>query len=223
MPIRINFLAEEQTIEEMRRRDPVKRAIYGVAAALVIMALWLGINQIKVIRSNALLQVQKDEYAKVEKGSQAVEASLRQASEISGKLKQLKQLAIDRFLWAPVLDMFQKTMVKGIQVTHLSASEQYVIVPPVNPPRGSGGKPKPGSSTQKIRLSIDARDFGSQGSPNYSKYMDALSSTDLLKNTVPGPNSVRLRDISQPMIDPSDPTRTVVNFSLDCFLPEKVR
>ena len=38
MPIRINLLAEAQALEEMRRKDPVKRAALA-AGALVCLAL----------------------------------------------------------------------------------------------------------------------------------------------------------------------------------------
>lgn len=42
MPIRLNLLAEAQAMEEMRRRDPVKRAIW-VGSLLVAVALaWAG-------------------------------------------------------------------------------------------------------------------------------------------------------------------------------------
>jgi len=39
MPIRINLLAESQALEEMRRRDPVKRAIWvGVLVVSLLLA-----------------------------------------------------------------------------------------------------------------------------------------------------------------------------------------
>ena len=42
MPIHINLLAEAQAAEELRRRDPVKRAIF-IGISLVIVALmWSG-------------------------------------------------------------------------------------------------------------------------------------------------------------------------------------
>ena len=49
MPIRINLLAESQALEDMRRRDPVKRAIWvGVFLGLVILA-WSSSLQLKAM------------------------------------------------------------------------------------------------------------------------------------------------------------------------------
>ena len=42
MPIRINLLAEAQAAEEMRRRDPVKRALWGASIVVVgVIAFFL--------------------------------------------------------------------------------------------------------------------------------------------------------------------------------------
>ena len=59
MPIRINLLAEAQIAEDLRRRDPVKRAIF-VGALLVVLALvWSSSLQLEVVfAKNDLAQVQ---------------------------------------------------------------------------------------------------------------------------------------------------------------------
>ncbi len=40
MPIRLNLLAEAQALEESRRRDPVKRAIWGAACLVLLLLAW---------------------------------------------------------------------------------------------------------------------------------------------------------------------------------------
>ena len=40
MPIRINLLAEAQALEDMRRRDPVKRAIWVSVFVVCLMLAW---------------------------------------------------------------------------------------------------------------------------------------------------------------------------------------
>src|SRR5438552_16458737 len=49
MPIRINLLAEAQALEELRRRDPVKRAIWIAAAIGGIVLGWSGYLQAKAV------------------------------------------------------------------------------------------------------------------------------------------------------------------------------
>jgi len=48
MPIRINFLAEQQAQEEERRRDPVKRAAWVAAAWVGLLLVWGGYLQAKL-------------------------------------------------------------------------------------------------------------------------------------------------------------------------------
>ena len=52
MPIRINLLAEVQTAEELRRRDPVKRVVVGGLLLLAAMAVWSSTVQLKVMLAN---------------------------------------------------------------------------------------------------------------------------------------------------------------------------
>ena len=47
MPIRINLLAEQQAAEELRRRDPVKRAIWVAGFFVVVVVVWSGYLQFK--------------------------------------------------------------------------------------------------------------------------------------------------------------------------------
>ncbi len=42
MAIRINLLAEAQEAEELRRRDPVKRALWGAGFLVFLVWLWTG-------------------------------------------------------------------------------------------------------------------------------------------------------------------------------------
>ena len=49
MPIRINLLAEAQALEEMRRRDPVKRAIRLAVLLGVLILVWAGYLQTRIL------------------------------------------------------------------------------------------------------------------------------------------------------------------------------
>ena len=42
MPIHINLLAEAQAAEELRRHDPVKRAIFIGISLVVVALMWSG-------------------------------------------------------------------------------------------------------------------------------------------------------------------------------------
>ena len=222
MPIRINFLAEEQAALEMRRRDPVKRAILGCVAILVLMLVLIGANQLRRMKAASELKVKEEELAKIDKDARSVEEAIRRIADIEQKTQKLKNLAANRFLWSRVLETLQKCNVDGVQVTRMTSGQQYDIVQPVAPKGENKGKP--GSSTERIRIVIDGRDSSpSTGQSGYSKFRDALAATDLFKSTKLGAGNVRLLGLSQPVGDPTDPTRTTVTFTIECIIPETIR
>ena len=55
MPIRLNLLAEAQAAEELRRRDPVKRAIWIGALILAAMLVWSSSRQLQVMLASSEL------------------------------------------------------------------------------------------------------------------------------------------------------------------------
>ena len=55
MPIRLNLLAEAQAVEEQRRKDPVKRAIWAAVLLIAAVLAWASSLQLKAIVSNSAL------------------------------------------------------------------------------------------------------------------------------------------------------------------------
>ena len=49
MPIRINLLAEAHAAEELRRKDPVKRGIYGAVVVVSCVLIWALTLQLKIM------------------------------------------------------------------------------------------------------------------------------------------------------------------------------
>ena len=56
MPIRLNFLAEAQALEEVRRRDPIKRVIWIGVLLVVLMLVWASSLQLQAIIANKDLE-----------------------------------------------------------------------------------------------------------------------------------------------------------------------
>ena len=49
MPIRINLLAEAQALEDLRRRDPVKRASWAGLLLVLLVLVWISSLQLKAM------------------------------------------------------------------------------------------------------------------------------------------------------------------------------
>jgi hypothetical protein len=220
MPIRINLLAEQQALEEMRRRDPVKRAIWVAVLLVALFAVWIGLTQLRVMRAGVALRAEEAALANVEKEAKTVQADRTQTIEIERKLDALHELAVNRFLLAPPLNAIQQCMVTNIQVTRIRSDQSYALTEAIRPKPGAAIKPKPATSTERIAIHIQAQDFG-QPAGQYSAFIDTISRFPYFKENLASPNGVRLVDPPTPQGEPG--RRSSVVFSIECRYPEKVR
>src|SRR5262245_4549019 len=98
MAIRLNLLSEAQALEDLRRRDPVKRAVW-IGVLLVIGTLvWSSYIQVHVMvrkgehnRLQARLSANTNEY-------QQVLENQKKLNDVTQRLTALRQLATNRFL-----------------------------------------------------------------------------------------------------------------------------
>jgi hypothetical protein len=125
MPIRINLLAEEQAAEEMRRRDPIKRAIFAGAALAVVMIFWIGITQVNVIAARRELSNYEDRFKKVDDSSKQVRNNQMASADLESKIKALQRYSTNRLLWGTLLDALQFTVVDHIRFTDVRTDQTY--------------------------------------------------------------------------------------------------
>ena len=125
MPIRINLLAEEQAAEEMRRRDPIKRAIYAGAGLAGVMIFWIGITQMNVMAARRELANYEARLLKVDESSKQVRNNQTMSADFEAKLKALHRYATNRLLWGTMLDGLQFTIVDNIRLTELRSDQGY--------------------------------------------------------------------------------------------------
>lgn len=223
MPIRLNLLAEEQALEELRRRDPVKRAIWGGALAVAAMLVWSSSLWVKaLVIKNDLSGLQKnqelhaDAYAKVQDNQ-------KRLAELNGRLAALDQLATNRFLVGNLLNALQKTTVENVQLTRVRVDFNYTIAEEVKATR-SGGKSvpgKPATSTEKIVLTLEAKDLSSVPGDAIQKYQKQLASAPYFQKMLGKADDVRLKDYGTAQTG-ADGKRFLM-FTLECRFPEKTR
>src|SRR5580692_6815825 len=98
MPIRINLLAEALAEEDLRRRDPVKRAIYGGAFVVALSLVWFSsiwltfmLEKEKLNQIQAEIQMHTNDYAQVL-------TNTKKMGEIKKRMDALDQLSEARFL-----------------------------------------------------------------------------------------------------------------------------
>lgn len=223
MPITINLLAEERAAEELRRRDPVKRAAWGAASLVVAVVVVIIIVQFRVSATKGLLAKKEAEWSELEKPSKAVEDNFKKIGAMEAKLDSLSQLATNRFLWAAPMDALQRSMVDQIQVLRISVEQAYVVTRPEKPAKGSKEKPKPPTSTEKLSITIQAKDTGKSTDQNYAKFIETIAGHPYFKESLAKRGGIKLVDRGEPQPDLSDPTKTFSLFTIRLLYPETVR
>jgi len=227
MPIRINLLAEAQAAEELRRKDPVKRAVILGVVCVAIMVVVSVVIQLQVMGTNR----QADQYSKqitaITNDYVEVKMDQDRAEQLNGNIRGLDILASERFLNGTLLNAFQKVCVDNVQLIQIRAEQTYAYTEEVKTKTSATapGQPKvskPATSAERITLLIEARDTSASPGEQVTKFKDALTKNDYFQKLLGANNQMRLVNRSPPQLQP-DTQKLGVQFTLEARLPEKVR
>lgn len=223
MPIRINLLAEVQNVEEQRRKDPVKRAIWAASGVVLLVVIWIGYLQLQVMRLDNQVSLLDGEWKGLKPKFDAVQTNYSKIADAGKKMQALQQLAVDRFIWAPVLNSLAQSMTNGsnVQVTRLQTEQTFIIPPPspVKPPPGVTLKPV--GTVEKVKMTLTAKDYGKDTDENYNKMREAIAAFPYFKDSLDKSKGISLQSLSPRSVDATDPSRSFVQFVLECQFVEK--
>jgi len=215
MPIRINLLAEALAAEDMRRRDPAKRAGYIAALLVCAVLIWSASLQMKLVADNvklshlqSSLNAHTNEYA-------LTMADAAKLGEVNDKLESLHRLTTNRFLQANLLNALQRTTVEGITFSHLRLDQGFATT--------AGSKGHKGSSIEKDVLIIEAKDSSpNPGSETITAFKECLTRQAYFQNDHMTTNDILLKNLSMPQAD-ADTGKPFVMFTFECRFPERIR
>jgi hypothetical protein len=224
MPIRLNLLAEAQAIEDVRRRDPIKRVVWMAGLLVGAMLVWASSLQVRAMIANKdINQVQAIMDSKAVAYKKVTESRQRMV-EANAKLTALNALATNRFLNGTLLHALQQTTVDEVQLSQLKVEQNYVLVEAIKA-RTNGSKVTPGSPasvTEKISLSFNGRDTSASPGDQVTKFKETLAANPYFLDHLTAANQVSLKNLSAPQVSPES-GRAMVNFVLECRYPEKTR
>ena len=226
MPIRINLLAEAQATEELRRRDPVKRAIYVAVCLIVMVLVWMSSLQVKIMADKAHLNnLEARLYSRTNEYTKIL-ANKKNLDDVHDKLAALNHLATARFLQATLLNAPMHATVDGIQLLHLRTDHQFENMPEMKAVVEHGKTVTPGraaGAVERIKLILDAKDVSSNpGNEQINKFKQTLADTPYFKTEQISTNNILLKNLSPPQYD-NESGKTYVLFSLECLYPDKSR
>ena len=224
MPIHINLLAEAQAAEELRRKDPVKRALWIAGFVIFLVLLWSSTLQLKVMTSRSILTGLESKWTSIEKGYEQAVNVRKQYTEVEQKLIALQQLTTNRFLWGTTLDALQKTIVDDVQLVRIRGEQSYALseetkAKPADP---KGPPVKSGTATERVTLTLEARDSSPRPGDQVNKLKEVISKNEYFQNHLQKTNGVMLTSLGPPQLD-FTARSSFVMFTLQCYYPEKVR
>jgi hypothetical protein len=225
MPIRLNLLAEAKAAEELRRRDPVKRAIWVGAGLVALVLIWSASLYTKgLVRGSELSRIQAELQSRTN-DYQRVLDNQKQLVGINQRLGAVQQLTANRHLNGNVLQALQQTVVDDVQLTRFKTEQVYLFTEGTKARTNESGAvlpPKPATTTERIVLTLDAKDLSASLGDQVILYKQRLASHPYFQNVLGKTNEIYLRGPSPPQTD-LETGKPFVLFTLECRYPEKVR
>jgi len=210
MPIRINLLAEEMHAAEMRRRDPVKRAVF-VAVVIVgsVVAWYLSLMAQKGLKS-VTVSNNKAALAALEEDAKKAREALSGVTELEKRIKQLNTLATNRVLWGTFLNAMQQVVVPDVPVKQLRVTQGYEI----EAARMNGRVPQPATSTEIISVTILARDYGRPADQLYDKFRQQVLANEWMRERLDEEKGITFESFGGPTPDRNDSSKSFVPFTM---------
>jgi hypothetical protein len=215
-----------QALEEIRRRDPVKRAILVGICLVAVILVW--ITSLMVAKITAKSEISNLEQ-QIQSGSKDYRQVLdNQKSLVDGrqKLVALRQLSTNRFLIGDVLEALQKSSINNVQLTRVKIDQSYAAVEATksstNADTGALVPGKPAMVTERTALILNARDTSPVPGDSIVRFQSTLSHNPFFHSLILNrTNDFRLTTSLTPQADPEG--KTFVAFTLEARLPDKTR
>jgi hypothetical protein len=228
MPIRLNLLAEAQAAEEMRRRDPVKRALWIGAILTSLVLVWSSSLQLKAMLAASDAGRVEGQMNQNSNSYKVVLDNLKKTDEVHTKIVALYQLSTNRFLQGNLLNALQQTNADDVQLLHLKLDQSYAVVEATKPRTNENNRVipgKPGSATEKIVLMLDGFDSSANPGDQVATYKKAVATHPYFRSLLGRTNEVNLKNLSPPELMPiaGSVGKACVLFTLECRLQEKTR
>jgi hypothetical protein len=221
MPIRINFLAEQQAAEDLKRRDPVKRVAWIASALVATLVLWSAFSQARLMAASSAVRDVEARFAQIRAQYQLVRTNHMVLVDAESKLAALDRLAAERFLWAVPLHTLQYTMVEDVELTRIRGDQTFTLSGATPSVTNSSGvvRGKTASAREQIVLRLEGRDYSANPVANIRLYQEALTNQAYFRTAF---SKAELVGLSPVQPEPGS-SRQFVTFTIECQYPDRVR
>ncbi len=220
MPIRINLLAEQQYQEELRWKDPLKRAIFGCVLAILMVLSWYGWLMMRHGFANSEIARQEGELKAMADNVGSASGNKDAILKIERNINDLNRMATNRVLWASFMNVLQKNALTKVPINSVQVSQTYEYTAAVMENKRIKSL---SSATEHIRVTIAARDYGRREDALYSKFVDQLKEDPWMKKHLAEQGGITLGGFSAPTPDKDKPGEAFQSFTMFCNFKRHVR
>ena len=225
MPIRLNLLAEAQAEEELRRRDPVKRALLLGGVMVGAMLIWAGSLYLNYLVSRHTLNGIQTEIARRTNDYHVVLTNQVKADELTRKLVSLHELASSRFLNGNLLNALQQVALEDVQLARVKVDQTYLTTEEIKPRTNSETlrvtPGQPATVKEGIAVTLVARDSSPVPGDQINKFREILNTNSYFQALLSKTNGVRLANRGPVSTVPD--ARPFMLFTIECRYPDKIR
>ena len=135
---------------------------------------------------------------------------------LEGNLASLHRLATNRFLWAPVLNELQYSVIDGIRFTQIDLEQRYQHIDGIPAREDIQQEAVPAKAIENILFRVQAEDRGEK----FNDFIDVLAKR--FEGKLKKREGVSLESRSDPVVSPdgSDSYRAIM---IECKYPETTR
>jgi hypothetical protein len=218
--IKIDLLAEAREAAEWRRKHPLKRTAWICGFSICVMLLWLLELHLALNLNQMKIRNLEKRYGVVRRRVSLSKDAVTKSVEINKRLTALDRLETNRFLWAPLLNSLQKTMIDDIQVTRLTGRQSYTSEAAHSFTLGSRKIEAPGDIVEHISLFIEAKDM-SPDELSYIKYKESLGNCEYFSQNLRSREGFILEGVLKPTAPGKlDRSNEFSKFVLSAHFPE---
>ena len=218
----LNLIAEDLEARERRRRDPVRHVALAACLIIALLIGWAVKVRAGIWTVERELQRDAAERVQWEKMRREISLAKGRLAEANQTLAALQTHYTNRFVFGSALDALQNAAMGEIQFTRLILQQSVVNTEAKKAiaDKNNTIPRKPGYSTEKISLTIQAKNFA--GPEEREKFIEKVASIPYFKQHLRKQEPVALRNHMARQVDPLDPSKTFNLFTIECMFPDRV-
>lgn len=212
--LNLDLMADEKELQEIARRDPVRRAVIISACLLTILLLWAIGLKIEAYSLDRKARRYEAEVSGQVKVREEITKNLKSAGDLEKNFNDLKQWGENRFFWAVPLSALREAATNKIQFMRISI-DQDVASSTV-----AVGRSKRPASIEKMTMTLHAKNFGDVSARE--QFIERLASLPYFKSVLRKDDPILLKSNLPRQVDPNDPSKSFSVFSIECVYAERV-